>query len=368
MSYTPEQPQNSAPSPFEQASTLAHDLHARHHSHNTLVMEPFGHETGGVVLPVFTSLTYDELPTQGARMDHHDIDVSQRYSALTAQATYVGLWPQGNQGNGAAVLYKSQAVFTPEVFSNRLPFRETINELLQEYNTLATTQDADIKGKDAPTTPPYLKGTQETKLVERNVGYNRVQKTRFWSPTLSGLVETELPYGHIVQITDKTLLSAVPKTISLELPGGDEQKSIEPGFHTLPEDASLTHDSESGEIRFIDARGAVHAPPRQYSFNPLLVDPAKTIYEQAANQLKWSDITGRVLDNNIKKLYEKAGITRDAAYNAIQDRALKELEKARRGLKSEQLATAGVVTYLQNLQRVDATAGKNVTRSFTTLR
>lgn len=368
MSYAPDQSPTS-PSPFEQASTLAYALHTRYHSHNNLVVPPFGEETGGIVLPVVTTLKFQESPRQRVEVQGNTIDISQRYPELTAAATYVGLWPQGDNGAGTAALYKSKVAFTPAAFGGQLPFRETMNDLFAGLSPIEQTDEADVRGA-VPAVPPRLRGTPNSRLIDGNVGYNSVEKTRFWRPALSGEVMVEIAEERIVKITDNTVLSAAKKMISLEVAGEDEQIIPDAGFHTLPEDASLVLDKESGEIRIKNADGTIESPTPPYTLNPLLADLSQTVYERAAEQLEWKDITDHTLrhSRHLSRFYREIGFSPDEAYNAIQEQALQQLVEARQGLKPEPIATIGVVSYLETLRHQDHTGGGHiVTRRYTEL-
>ena len=207
MSYSPEHLTDPVPSPFEQASTLAYDMHGRHQSHNTLELPLFPIEENGIVIPIVSALSFDKYPDQDARVRDTNISIYQRYYPLKARATYVGLWPHGDRGTGVAALYNSELTFRPQSYGGTLPLRETMNSLWSGYALIEQTDEVDIRGgRQSP--PPHLRGTANTRLTHGNVGFNSVEGVKFWRPALSGEVTVELARDQLLRISDKAIWTA----------------------------------------------------------------------------------------------------------------------------------------------------------------
>lgn len=366
MSYSSEQSPNAASTPFEQVSELAYEMHGRYQSHNTLRLPLFDIEENGIVVPVVSALSYEKRPEQDVRVEATDIAVYQRYYPLKVRATYIGLWQHGDRGAGSAALYNSELTFQPQQYGGTLPFRETLNSLLNEHALIEQTDEADIRGRDQNPFP-YIRGTANTSLVPGNVGFNSVEGVRFWRPALCGEVEVDLAKDQLLKISDKTIWTAAKKTISLTLPGSDEQTIPDAGYHELTQDAELFLNNETGEVKTsLDDEIASQHPP--YTLNPILSEQSKLIAEQAADQLEWEDVTHMLVMHNRGRFSKRLELSAGKAYEALHEQAVSHLVKARDGLCYEPLVVAAVLDRLGELRRQDVSdGGYLVTPGYTSL-
>lgn len=313
-------------------------------------MAPFPVEHEGLVLPVMTALTHEgKYPDQDIRIVDTDIAVYQRYYPLKAQATYVGLWPQGAKGAGAAALYHSEVTFLPAPYGGRLPFREAMNTTTAARPLIKHTEAADIRGAEPQHNPARLKGTRETSLNPGDVGFNSVAGTRFWSPALIGEVTVEIEQDQLFKITDRSIFTTSPGIISLEVPGDDEQTIPGEGFHTLPEGAELVLDGKTGELKTTTG-GRKESPNPPYSLNPVLTDQSKFVAEQAPDQLEWEDATDLLIMRYRSRFSKRLELTTAAAYAALHEQATQKLAQARDGLGYESIAMTAVLGQLQALR------------------
>lgn len=353
MSYTPEQPTSSEPTPFEQATTLAYDMHRRHQTHNTLEL-PLISEENGVVVPVISALRFENYPDHEVRIKDTDIILHQRYPFLSARATYVGLWPDGNRGIGVAALYNSELTFRPEEYGGALPFRETMNNLLTGYELVERTNELDIRERHQHQPSPLM-GTSTTTLIPQNVGFNSVEKTRSWQPALSGEVTVELAKNGLVKISDNKIWVSDEKIVSLTL-AGNEQTIPGSGYHTLPQEAELVLDEKTGEVK-ISQEGEITSPTPPNTLNPILAEQSKVIVRQAIDQLEWEDITNAHVMRNRGDLSRQLNLSAKTACAKLCMQAIHKLTEARKGLGYELLITEAVVDQLKTLRMDDVSCG-----------
>jgi hypothetical protein len=255
----------------------------------------------GYVIPVQSSLRSDDrirpsrLSVEDGRVTH-----GRDYPSMIAMATFVALWPNGNRGDGEAVLYQSDARFRPRYEQRSMPLLQAVLEVndcgsssmvdgqyLGSGDIIVTDEDTQI----------HLRPSTGTIATLEGVEHDDQDALRL---SLSGKMSVPRIFG-LMRVDSS-------KVYGLDPQGGDYDVTIEHDdpikTETIPAVPQYQPSLDGNNI-LVDRAGSIVSDYARAYQNPRL--PLRRVLELLSSPLQWRDQTAEFLSTDARKLAERSG-------------------------------------------------------------
>ena len=295
---------------YQIAEYLAHQWAGQH---NMLGIDsvPAG---AGALLVVNSGVVAHERPDDELQLEQGVLTRSVRFGSLTAYADLVGLWPDGNQGQGDAALYSVRAPFVPQPMTDAMPFTDAAMQVVEAhkgltldtshhtYAALAHLAVAEGEILLAPPLPYHevkVLVTPDSKIRTHTVALVRHRKERDLTLDVSGPVYLELGPRHYVRITpDGMYATPDGKQVRVEATVPADQPAALNQTRTVPMGTRLVGHPDG----LIAPRGVSpedDTVARYGGYNPT-VNSAEAF--PLLDDKPWSNVTDRFLDKYKREL------------------------------------------------------------------
>lgn len=323
----PSLPPQSAETSYSDLAGLAFTM--REEGCNKLEL-PLPDPANNQIVPVASLMTTYGSVRRSVYRDGPTLRATETYPEITTRGIYLGLWPEGNRGNGAAALYKAEATFTPKPLVHTFPFRKTMRRLLGGLQPLIETPEEDILYGGHPYCT--LTATANTILNVSHHGENQLHGTVHMKPHFSGEVVADISGLAIGRLTDTEYFTASNRHITLQLPEGTPQRmqGSAPGdVHSIevPTGHTLKLDEQSGRVvRTAQPDHERYKERDKYTdydnLNPQLLNGAETVINSGA-ELEWVTSFDRT---TLSRVWESVHIDSQNVYESFVAQARTEIE------------------------------------------
>jgi hypothetical protein len=250
---------------------------------------------------------------------------------MRAEATLVGLWPNGNRGDGEAVLYQADATFQHEPNQKRLPLAQAV--LAACNSEQAHTIDAPHLGDGViivreGLTEHHLQAGHETVIQKEAVEDEKYGEAGALRLSLHGALTVARIHG-LLRVHGNKVYEVAPQDDGYKVAVPKEDPVVTEPIGAVPE-----YKQTYGNSIHIDSSGTF-VPIHRLRAYPLPRLPLSRLVRLLSDPLPWKDTTDAFIEGSGSFAQGIRGALRlKSAYveiDDLHDQARKALIEARQG-------------------------------------